>query len=275
MPPEWVNKYVYAKMDSHSGRLLPDPQVTAACWPPPEVDIYLGVDHGESTVCSAHWGFLNTLEHTIPPGIPPGGTCVFREYWKEGATVEDHARNISAMSQHLKVVSRVMDHTTFNLTQSKRGGVRSSIADLYRDCGLILTPSVGNPDTRVERINVVQARGLYVTKDCPNYIRQAPGYHTKMNRRTGLPEIVSKSTYHAVDSVGYLLMSMPNPGPIGGRAWDPDELPPHLRPDHEYWKASKDEASRQFAVNNYRDHGLSQDTDPYEGGDDAFSSQTL
>jgi len=161
MPPEWVNKFVYAKMDSSTGRLLPDPRVIASCWPPAGLDVYLAVDHGESTVCSAHWGFENTTEQSLPPGIPPGWLCVFREYWLEGGTVEQHARNIQAMSQNLKIVSRVMDHTTFRLTQARRGGIRSSIADLYRDCGLVLTPSVGNPDTRVERINVVHGRGWW------------------------------------------------------------------------------------------------------------------
>ena len=275
MPPEWVNKYVYAKMDAHSGRLLPDCKVVSAAYPPHEVDVYLAVDHGESTVCSAHWGFENTLDHTVPPGIPPGGICVFREYWREGASIEEHARNLIAMSQKLKLVSKVMDHTTFRLTQSKRGGVRSSIADLYRDCGLILTPSVGNPDTRVERINVVHARGLYITKDCPNYIRQAPRYHTKVNRRTGLPEIVNKSSYHAVDSVGYLLMSMPGVGVPQSRGdWDQETLPPYLRPEHEYWQNAKDEASRRFAVANYQDREESPDTEPFQGGSDGeFFSQ--
>jgi len=253
MPPEWVNKFVYAKMDSTTGRLLPDPRVVPPCFPPPDVDIFLAVDHGESTVCAAHWGFENTTEREIPPGIPSGWVCVFKEYWQAGATVEDHARNILAGSQRLKVVSRVMDHTAFNRTQAKRGGIRSSIADLYRDCGLVLTPSVGNPDTRVERINLVHARGMVVTKDCPHYIRQAPQYHTKVNRRTGIAEIVSKSTYHAVDSIGYLLMSMPNPGPPRHQIPGQDDLPAWLRHDDVYWKAAKDEASRQFAINNYRE----------------------
>ena len=114
-------------------------------------------------------------------------------------------------------------------------------------------------------------------KDCPNYIRQAPQYHTKPNRRTGNPEIVNKSSYHAVDSVGYLLMSMPIQGP---KSWTPpgeDELPPHLRPDDPYWQAAKDEASRQFAVNNHRDKGPDDEgiTVPYGGEDDGWFNQNL
>ena len=269
MPPEWVNKFVYAKMDSRTGRLLPDPRVIPACWPPNEVDVYLAVDHGESTVCSAHWGFENTLDHIIPPGVPPGWVCVFREYWHEGGTVEEHARNIQTLSHKLKIVSRVMDRTTFNLTQARRGGIRSSIADLYRDAGLILVPSVGAPDTRVERINVVHSRGMVVTKDCPNYIRQAPQYHTKVNRRTGLPDIVNKSTYHSIDSVGYLLMAMPSLGPRPGTGAEGEELPPFLRVGHDYWQKAKDEASRQFAIANYRERmDDSETTEPWQGGDD-------
>lgn len=268
MPSEWVNQYVYARMDSKTGRLLPDPIIVAPCSPPPGVDVYLAVDHGESTVCSAHWGFENTTGQVVPPGIPPGGTCVFREYWKEAAHIEDHARNIMAMSRGLKVVSQVMDHTTFRLTQSRRGGMRSSIADLYRDCGLILTPSVGDPDTRIERINVVHARGMFITKDCPHYIRQAPQYHTKMSGRTGLPEIVNKSSYHAVDSVGYLVMVMPSMGPRALTPPGEDELPPWLLPGSEYWQQMKDEPSRQFAISNYRDRLDSPTTEPFDGGYD-------
>ena len=272
MPPDWVNKYVYARMDAHTGRLLPDPIPVPSCLPLPQLEVYLAVDHGESTVCCAHWGFENTLDHVVPPGIPPGGTCIFREYWREGATVEEHARNIVAMSQNLKVVSRVMDHTAFRMTQTRQGGIRSSIADLYRDCGLVLVPSIGNPDTRVERINIVQGRGLYITKDCPNYIRQAPHYHTKVNRRTGLPEIVNKSSYHAVDSVGYLLMSMPNLGPRGMLGEDEmSGTPPWLRPDADYWLKSKDEQARQFAVANYQDRQGDSDSpmvDPFGFDDD-------
>ena len=273
-PPAWVNQFVYARMDSSTGRLLPDPMIVGSCYPPPETDVYLAVDHGESTVCCAHWGFENTTEHSIPPGILPGGTCVFREYWMERADIEAHCRNITAMCQKLKIVSKVMDHTAFRLTQSKIGGIRRSIADIYRDGGLILTPSVGNPEARVERINVVHGRGLYITKDCPNYIRQAPGYHTKVNRRTGLPDIVNKSTYHAVDSMGYLLMSMPNSGSRARMEWDPDDLPPHLRPEAKYWQETRDEVSRQFAVANYRDKGRDSNiVDPYGATYDDFWHQ--
>jgi len=272
MPPAWINQFVYARMDSTTGRLLPDPTVVASCYPPAGVDIYLAVDHGESTVCSAHWGFENTLEQTLPPGIPPGGVCVFREYWMEGKTIEDHARNILAMSQSLNIVSRVMDRTTFNVTQRRQGGIRCSIADLYRDEGLVLTPSIGTPDTRVERINVVHGRGLYITKDCPNYIRQAPGYHTKMNRRTGNPEIVNKATYHAVDSVGYLLMVMPSLGPRVILPPGEGELPPHLRAEAAYWQQAKDEQARQFAVHNYRDMLASESTSPFGGPDSEWNA---
>ena len=279
MPPDWVNKYVYARMDPTSGKLLPDPTVIPPCWPPPEVDVYLAVDHGESTICSAHWGFENTTEQIISPGIPPGGTCIFREYWKEAGTVDDHCRNINAMSQNLKIVARVMDHTVFHLTQTRIGGIRRSVADIYRDGGLMLTPSVGNPKSRVERINVVHGRGLYITRDCPNYIRQAPHYHTKVNRRTGLPEIVNKSAYHAVDSVGYLLMTMPILGPRVILPPGSQDLPPHLFATDPYWQGARDEASRQFAIANYRARydEESEDTDPFEGGryDDEWSVGTL
>lgn len=264
MPPEWVNKFVYAKMDSKTGRLLPDPVIVPPCTPPPGLDVYLAVDHGESTVCSAHWGFQNTTEFVIPPGIPPGGMVVFREYWYEGGTVEEHARNIAAMCRDLKVVSKVMDHTAFRMTQSHKGGIRNSISDLYRDCGLFLTPSVGNPDTRVERINVVHGQGMFITKDCPNYIRQAPQYHTKVNKRTGMPDIVNKSFYHSIDSVGYLVMSMPNEGPRVIHPPGEGELPPWLHADHVYWRQVRDEPSRQFAINNFKERG-SEQTAPFSG----------
>lgn len=252
MPPAWVNKYVYARMDPTTGKLLPDPTVIPPCTPPPQVAIYLAVDHGESTVCAAHWGFENTTDRIVAPGIPPGGTCIFQEYWQEQRTIEDHCRNIRALSLPYHIVSQVMDHTTFRLTQSKIGGIRRSIADIYRDGGLVLTPSVGDPKSRIERINVVQSHGLYITQDCPNYIRQAPQYHTKVNRRTGLPEIVNKSSYHAVDSVGYLLMSMPVSGTHAVPPPDLDDVPAHLRPEHATWQQARDEASRLFAVANYR-----------------------
>lgn len=249
--PEWVDRNVFAKMRKDQGRLLIDPQRTQSFEPPAGAICYLGIDHGESSVCSAHFAWYNGLEQPVGP-VLPGFTCVFKEYWSEGKSVDHHARAILDLCARYNVPSRVMDHTAFRLTQTKKGGVRNSIADVYADCGLFLTPSVGNPEARIERYNLVASQGLIVTEECPNLLRQIPRYHSQVNKRTGNPEIVRRSTFHAVDSVGYTLMSIPRPinrnlQPI------PDDLPWHLNAANPYWLERRDEQSRQFAIANHEE----------------------
>lgn len=267
MPSEWQDKYVFAKLRAGSGRLLPDPVTIPRFRPPPHWPVYRGIDHGESSVCSAHWGTVNP--DPLPyQGVPGRGVCVFQEYWQEASDVEHHARAILGRSEGYDIVSTVLDRRSFSLTQSRRGGLRSSIADLYAECGLVCAESAGDPETRVERITLAQSRGLVVTEECVHYLHQAPKYHTKLNRRTGLPEIVNRQRFHAVDSVGFLLMAMPLGGPVGPPP-DPDAPPAFLRPDHPYWLAARDEASRQFALANYRDR-RDETTEPYGGALDGF-----
>lgn len=271
--PEWVDRNVFAKMRKDQGRLLLDPKIIDTFSPPPGANVYLGVDHGESSVCSAHFAWVNDTgsQYGI---VPPWWTVIFREYWKEGEAVDTHAREIRLKCEDINVISKVMDHTAFRLTQTKKGGFRRSVADVYADCDLFLVPSVGDPEARIERYNSVASRGLIVTRDCPNLIRQIPKYHNKMNMRTGKPEIVKRSTFHAIDSVGYTLMSIPRPGnPINQQGPDPlSDVPAHLQPGHPYWKQVRDDASRNFALANWQEREMeSTETVPFTYNEDGDS----
>jgi len=262
--PEWVDRNVYAKMRKDQGRLLLDPQRTGPFIPPANAPVYVGIDHGESTVCSAHYAWFNDTGKIVPPGIPPMFTVIFREFWAENTTVDHNAREIDRLSAGLNVVSRVMDRSAFRLTQSKKGGIRNSVADVYADCGLYVAPSLGDPDARIKRYNLVASKGLIVTDDCPNLLRQIPKYHTKLDPRTGNRDIVKRSTFHAIDSVGYLLMSMPRPFSMAmyesPEMYHEDGVPMHLQPG----VSKLDETSRQFAINNLREiEEQSLETVPY------------
>jgi phage terminase large subunit len=251
--PEWVDRNVHAKMRKDQGRLLLDPQTVSQFTPPANDPVYVGIDHGESSICSAHWGWYNQSGRVVAPGIPPGFTVVFRELWAENTTVDHNSREIVRLSEGVNVISRVMDRSAFRLTQSKKGGIRNSVADVYADCGLFVAPSLGDPDARIKRYNLVASRGLIVTQACPNLLRQIPKYHTKLDPRTGSRDIVKRSTFHAIDSVGYLLMSMPRPFnqamTEGPELYHEDGVPTHLQPGI----SKLDEPSRQFAINNYRE----------------------
>ena len=257
--PEWVAMNVFATMNKKVGRLLADPQKIDSFTPPAGATVWYGHDHGESSVGSGHFAYYNDTGRILRGeggDVPPGFTVIFREHWMEDKSVDEQVSNIKVLESDLNVISRSMDHTAFRLTQTKKGGIRNSLADVYADCGMIFTPSIGNPDSRIARWNLVVSQGLIVTRDCPNLIRQVPKYHTKLNARTGNKEIVKKSTFHAVDSAGYVLMAMPRPISQALTSAPPDYMtdePAHLKPTAPYWRQHPDEQSRSFAVANWRE----------------------
>lgn len=207
-PPEWQRHFIYATMEGGSGRLLPDPTIIPAFDPPRHWPRWRAIDHALNSPCCCLWITVNVDERPVG-GVPPQGAYVYREYWAEHSSVDQHAARIRALSSGENILATVIDRSTFQLTQSREGGVRVSIADLYAEEGIPCAPSVGDPFARVERINVAHRRGLVVSEACPHLIRTMPEYYAEQSKFDGSFKILNKSDFHAVDALGYGLMFVP------------------------------------------------------------------
>lgn len=207
-PPEWQKHFIYATMEGGAGRLLPDPVIIAHVDPPVHWPRWRSIDHALNSPCCCLWLTVNPDESEYK-GIIPNAVYVYREYWFEKRSVDQHAGGIISASARERYMDTVIDRSTFNLTQSRRDGGRVSIADLYAEEGLPCSPSVGDPFARVERIITAHNRGLIISQLCGHLIKQMPDYYAEASRTDGLYKIVNKSDFHAVDALGMGLMVIP------------------------------------------------------------------
>ena len=225
-PREWQRHFIYATMEGGAGRLLPDPTIVSHFEPPVHWPRYRSIDHAMNTACCCVWVAVNpdTGEHG---GVPSNASYVYREYWRENASVDQHAAMIRSLSAGERILFTVIDRSTYQKNQSRPEGHRVALADLYFEEGLNdLVPSVGDQWARVERINVAQRRGARVSERCNHLIEQIPEYIADQNKITGEFKVVNKTKFHAVDAYGMALMVIP----LDSRT--PDDIYDALKPDY-------------------------------------------
>ena len=206
--PEWQRHFIYATMEGGAGRLLPDPTVLEPFEPPAYWPRYRSIDHALNSPTCCLWLAVNPGPSEFQK-VPVNGIYVYREYWQPHHTVDQHAESIKRLSAGENILLTVMDRSAFHLTQSKMGGIRVSIADLYSEEGIYCVPSIGDPFARVERINVTNKRGLCVSRGCTNLLRQMPEYSAEQSKSSGEYKITRKTDFHSVDALGYGLMMIP------------------------------------------------------------------
>jgi hypothetical protein len=206
-PPEWQRHFIYATMEGGSGRLLPEPKILQHFEPPAHWPKYRAIDHALNSPCCCLWIAINTDGQEYK-GVAPNAPFVYREYWQSHSSVDQHAQRILDLSRRENILNTVIDKSTYQLTQSRTGGGRVSIADLYAEEGLYCSASVGDPFTRVERIIKCSHQGMVISDACPNLIRTMPEYYAEQGP-TGEYKILNKSDFHAVDALGYGLMVIP------------------------------------------------------------------
>jgi hypothetical protein len=199
------SRYVFANMDGQSSDVLPKlivvpPIAIPAHWPR-----WVGVDPARSTgITCAEWVTVNPDKEKHGP-ILPNAPHFYKEYWSEDREAETHAVAIMN-NENRRVQKIVMDASSWAGTIKSNKYGTLSVADLYVRAGLPCTPSTGDQWTRVLLFLEASRRGMTVSEDCRNLIRQAPQYRTDdlQQRR-----IVAKARYHAVDAGGYALSHLP------------------------------------------------------------------
>ena len=226
-PPAWQRHFIYATMEGGSGRLLPDPKVIPHFDPPAHWPRYRAIDHALNSPCCCLWIAVNTDAQPLQ-GVAPNSPYIYREYWASASSVDQHALRILKFSEREHIVNTVIDRSTLHRNQSREGGGRLSILDLYAEEGLYCTPSVGDPFARVERINIVHERGMVISDRCPHIIKQMPEYYADQSKLSGEYKIVNKSDFHAVDALGYGLMVIPM-DPRSDGLFPGDQRPDYLR----------------------------------------------
>lgn len=213
LPLSVQEMWVHATMAAGANRLIPELRVVDPIEPPPHWPVWVGVDPARSTgITSAEWLTCNPDKETYK-GVPPNAPCFFREYWAAGRDAEVHAQAILKASYPRRVSSYVMDRTAWNSTikSSKTGSL--TVADLYVGAGLGVSPSVGDAWVRVGLFTSAYKRGLLVTSNCENLIRQAPDYRIKdqeVQSGPGTSVIKNKQRFHSIDSGGYALGVLPS-----------------------------------------------------------------
>lgn len=210
-PMEWQKRFIYATMESSEGRLLPDPVVIDDFQPPAHWPKWRALDHALNSPACCLWLTVNVDERPLN-GVNPDAIFVYREYYQDNRSIDQHASAILRRSGTERYHGEVMDRSAFQLTQSRQGGIRVSIADVYREESggkIMWAPSIGEPFVRVERIITAHNRGLVVAKSCKHLIKQMPEYYAEASKSSGIYKIVNKSDFHAVDALGYGVMIIP------------------------------------------------------------------
>ncbi len=215
MPKEIQDRYVYAKMEAGSTRLIPDLRVIDDFEPPAHWPRFLGVDPARSTgVTCAIWVALNPDKDEYK-GVKPNAPYIYREYWAEGRNAEDHADEIIRLTGPFPCRGRVMDRSAWSSTSVSKKMGNISIAKLYIAAGLGVAPSDGDEWARVALFLHAHKRGLVVSKACFNLLRQGPEYRVRGQAvfdHTGTAKnlkIVGKQHFHSVDAAGYALGILP------------------------------------------------------------------
>jgi len=208
-PVEWQKHFIYATMEGGAGRLLPDPVVIPHFEPPAHWPRYRAIDHALNAPCCCVWIAVNSDSSSFRE-VPTNGAYVYREYWQDNASVDQHTARIRALSTGERTVCTVIDRSTYTKTQSRPQGVRVSLADLYIEEGLSdLVPSVGDPFARVSRIVLCHRKGMRISESCKHLLETIPEYQADRDDVTGEYKIKNKSSFHAVDALGYGLMIIP------------------------------------------------------------------
>ena len=225
-PPEWQRHFIYATMEGGAGRLLPDPVVVDHFDPPAHWPRYRAIDHALNSPACCLWIAVNPgpTEYNT---VPVNATYAYKEYWRGNTSVDMHVRSIRDMSAGEKFQVTVIDRSAYQMNQSRTGGIRVSVADLYVEEGLEnVVPSVGDPFARVERIVLAHQKGARVSNHCKHLIETMPEYIADKNEQTGEYKILNKTKFHAVDAYGYGLMMIP----IDSRPTDDEpDKPEYLR----------------------------------------------
>jgi Phage terminase large subunit len=219
LPPELQRRWVYATMEAGTSRLIPDFRVVKPVKIPSHWPRWLGIDPARSTgVTCALWVTVNPDAEPLvtqdrdgrPAAIAPNAPHIYQEYWQEGRDAEDHAVALNKLTDPHVPRARVMDQTAWHVAvRSKKLGA-VSVADLYVQAGLPVSPSSGDEWARVMLYLNAHRRGLTVTETCTNLLRQGPAYRIKGQWGAFGPlKISAKQKFHAVDAGGYALSMIP------------------------------------------------------------------
>lgn len=210
LPPEMQSRWVFATMDAGSSRLIPDFNIIEPFEIPRHWPRWLGVDPARSTgTTCALWLTANPDDKEYH-GVAPNAPHFYQEYWAEGREAEAHADAINERTGPHKLRGYSMDQTSWQSGLSSRRLGTISVAQLYINAGLPVTPSDGDEWARVMLFLEAQRRGLTISKACYNLIRQGPEYRIKGQWGAFGPlKIPAKSKFHAIDAGGYALGLLP------------------------------------------------------------------
>jgi hypothetical protein len=182
-----------------------DDHVIVAGKPPPHWTIYVSIDAGFNNPTAVLW-------HAVRP--EDGTLITFAEHYKAEWTVAMHAQAIKEMNEQLGVRPEMyVGDPAMGQRQQSTG---LSIIVEYRQHDIPVAPGKKDVHAGLNKMNdYFRLNKWFITKDCPNLIREIRQYRWKtyassknadLNNKREEPQ---KKNDHAIDSSRYLFTFMP------------------------------------------------------------------
>lgn len=223
MPKSWVERFMEGSFDVFSGQIYPefdrDIHVIRPFEVPLNWEMIEGIDHGRRNPTAVLWGALDE----------EGNIFIVDEHYEAGQLVRHHALKILETRTHYKTpLYTVIDASA----AQKDPNTGRSVVDEYWDHGIATIPSDRHVPARINRIaewlmldpdhphpitKELRDEGwprLYIFANCLNLVEHIQGYQWKKKPPTQEEDAKEKPREkddHDVDSLGYILMTRPNP----------------------------------------------------------------
>ncbi len=165
------------------------------------------------------WKKLFALDHgfTNPTAVLFGAVdydgkiFIFNEHYEAGKPISYHAGKIKERAEW-EDFTKLADPSIFSKNQSREGSIYS-IADEYRDNGIVLRPAENDMLAGINRVNeFFKSDKLFIFKNCVNTIHEIQNWKWKklrplQSQSKNEPDTPMDKNDHTCDSLRYLIMS--------------------------------------------------------------------
>jgi phage terminase large subunit len=242
-PAAWRKRFFEGSFDVFSGQIWPEfndsVHVIRPFDIPPWFEIVEGIDHGRRNPTAVLWAAFDDR----------GNCFIVDEHYKAGQLVGYHAETILRKRQQWGTPN----YTVIDASAAQQDpNTGRSVIDEYWDYGVFCIPSDRHKIARVNRVaewlrrdpihehplsgeldlepaNEDEDYGwprLYIFQNCVNLIEHVPQYRWKPQPPTKEEDPTEeplKKDDHDVDSLGYILMTRPQPSnkPVSAQSMDP------------------------------------------------------
>lgn len=170
------------------------------------------MDHGFNNPTAVYW-------HMI---LPDDTVITFKEHYRSEWTITQHARKIHEIEPALPYYNAEPIRGYCDPAMKQRNALNgNSVITEYRRAGVTWIPSNNDVKIGLARMhNYLNHGKWYITKDCPNLLREMRRYRwktresKKLQEKHGAYDEPHKKDDHAVDACRYFFVSRPELAPV-------------------------------------------------------------